>query len=470
MAFAQNQRIYDRVLFNAQNKALALILSIDRAAIESARRQSLMEEIQALGAKFEAQTKIAPHYVGIPFVRSIIAGKVASELRQLLILSGIATAIILFAFFRSFISVLFPMIIIGIVVIWSVGFVVIFGFKITILTGLLPPILVVIGIPNCVYLLNKYHQEYLLHQNQARALGRIIRKIGIVAFMTNATTAIGFAVFILMENQNLREFGIISSLSIMVTYLASIILLPIFYSLVPPPTPRHLAHLERRPLNWMLDFLDFLVFKRRRLTYAIVLVITIVFLIGFWQLRPLSYMVDNLPEDSAPKQDMRFFEKHFTGIMPLEIVVDTKRRKGVMQQNTLKQIDQFEASLAEVAPIAPPLSLLSLIKASRQAFYGQNAEFYGLPNNREAPFLLRYMENSQDTSQKAYLATFADSLGQSMRISLKVADIGSYRLDSLIEQVVKPRIRQSFKDPRFEVKVTGTTLIFCGVMTTWCKA
>ncbi len=460
LAFARDQMFYEGILFDPNSTATLLLISIDKEVLESSARQALVQRIQEIGGNFERDTKIDLHYAGLPFIRSIVTGQVGSELQMLLMLSGLVTSVILFLFFRSFIAVIFPLIIIGTVVVWCVGFLVIFGFKITILTGLLPPVLVVIGIPNCVYLINKYHQEFKVHQHKTRALSNIIRKIGVVAFLTNTTTAIGFAVFIFMDNINLKQFGIISSLCIFSLFIVSITMLPIFYSFLPAPTARQLSHLDRKPLNKLLHFFHTSVFHYRRVVYITVGVIAVLAVVGITQMRAISYMVDNIPKDSQPMKDIAFFDKHFNGLMPLEIVVNTKRKQGVMRLSTLRQVEKFEQSLEEVSLVSQPLSLVTLVKASKQAFYNNQPEFYELPTSRDRPFILAYLEGGQDSTSQQFLNTLVDSTGQRMRISLKVADVGSERLDSLINQVIRPKIDESFKDDRLAVDVTGITLIF----------
>ncbi len=458
--FARSQKFYENILFNPENNAIAILLSIDKDIMETVARVKLMDDIQRLGFEFQDKTKVKVHFAGLPFVRSVLAKKVAIELKFLLMLSGIATAVILFVFFGSFISVIFPLIIIGTVVVWTMGLIQLFGMKITILMGLLPPILVVIGIPNCVYLLNKYHQEYKQHQNQAKALVRIIRKIGVVTLMTNTTTAIGFAVFYFMENKNLSDFGLVSSLGIMATFVVSIVLLPAFYSLVPPPTAKQLRHLDRKPLNAVLDWLHVIVFRYSTVTYIAVLLILVLSIVGFSQIKVISFMVDNLPEGSTLKKDLAFFEENFTGVMPLEVLIDTQKRKGVMTGNTLDLAEKFVRSLDEVEHVSKPISLLGLIKASRQAFYNNDSAFYALPDKRERPFILRYLQGGQDSTSKALINTMVDSTGQKMRLSFKVRDIGSDRLDSLVNNVIRPKIAATFEKTNMKVDVTGTTFIF----------
>ncbi|MDX2306207.1 MAG: efflux RND transporter permease subunit [Microscillaceae bacterium] len=460
LRFARNQKFYEDLLFNPQNQSSLILVAVNKNTLESYGRQELIKKMQALGASFTKGTQVELHYAGLPFVRSIVTGQVGDELKILLVLSGIATAVILFLFFHSLTAVIFPMIIIGIVVVWSMGLLVIFDYKVTILTGLLPPVLVVIGIPNCVYLLTKYHQEYRHLGDKHRALRRIIRKIGIVTFMTNATTAIGFAVFILMDNINLKQFGVISSICITAMFLVSIILLPAFYSFLPSPTEGELKHLDRKPLTKTLEMIHRLIFEYRIWVYAAVACLILVSLVGIFRLKTLSYMVDNIPLDSQPKKDLVFFEENFRGVMPLEIVVDTQKKRGATRLSTLKLVEKLERSLATVPELSKPLSLVTLIKATNQAFYNHHPDFYALPSNRDQVFIYNYMKGGQDSTTRRLLNTLVDSTGQKVRISYKVADVGSIALDSLIEQVIRPRVDSVFAKTNMKTHITGNTLIF----------
>lgn len=460
LRFAGNLLFYERQIFQRDNGANIILLTLEKEYLDSYLRTQLIESIKQTGENFSKNTGIELHYGGIPFLRSVMSGEVARELKNLLLFSVIATGILLFLFFRSWTAVLFPLLIIGILIVWCVGLIVLFGYKINILTALMPPLLVVIGIPNCVYLLNRYHQEYRLLKNKREALGKIIRKIGIVSLMTNATTAAGFAVFIFMDVQTLKEFGVISSICIACTFVVSIILLPIIYSFLPAPRAKDLKHLDRKPLLSLLRLIEYTAFHQRTLVFILALVIAVFSLWGIFQMKALSYMTENIPYRSKPKQDLLFFEKNFRGVMPLEIVVDTKKKRGVLRLSSLMKIEKLEKSLDSISLIAKPLSVLSLIKASKQAFYNNLPEFYELPNNQEFPFILNYLSGGQDSSSKKLLQTFVDSTGQKMRISLKVADVGSERLDSLVKKVIRPKLDQMTADQRMEAHITGTTYIF----------
>ena len=492
--FAKTLRFYENQLVNAENGATMILVSMEKVILNSPERDVLISKIYKLTDRFIDQTNIQLHYAGVPVVRNTMMTKVGKELTRLLVFSLLATAFVLLIFFKSLKAVIFPLLIIGVVVIWTMGMLGLFGYEITILTGLLPPILVVIGIPNAVYLLNKYHQEVRRHGNKIKALSTIIRKIGVVTLMTNTTTAIGFFVFSFMEINILREFGTVASINIMSTFVVSLILLPIFFSYLPAPKPRELTHLDRRPLNAVLTNFENIVFNHKKLVYAVLVMVLVASSIGISKMKVVAFMVDDIPAESRIKRDLAFFEQNFSGVMPLEIVIDTRRKKGVMNLRNLQQVDAFETELRNIGLLSPPVSIINFVKATRQAYYLNDSSYYSLPTRNDQGFILQYLKtNSQDTSATAkLLSAFVDTTGQTMRISLKVADVGSIKMDSLINQVVRPRvvknfytakirdfstmdddelvargermaekITKEFFNPRdLKVEITGTTLLF----------
>lgn len=459
LQIALDQQIYSRQLINPANGATLMVLTVDVGVIASKDRQRLIDDIVMVTGLFEEKTGIQVHHAGVPFVRAVMSGKVQEELKLFLFLSVVVTALILFAFFRSIKAVLFPMIVIVVMIIWSLGTLVLFGYKITLLTGLIPPIIVVIGIPNCIYLLNKYHQEYVKTGDQRKSLAHIIRRIGFVTLITNFTTAIGFLVLITTGIAVLKEFGVVAGLNILATFVVSIILIPAIFSYLPPPSARHLRHLESRRLDSVLTYFDVLVHRHRYRIMAFTAVVVAVSCVGLWQIQSNAYMVDDIPEESEIRQDLAFFERNFGGVMPLELVVNTGRPKGVMNLNTLKRVDSLQLFLAARPELTPPISIVSFLKAGRQAFYQGNPAFYELPAGRERAFLMPYLQNNPDARHLS--GTFMDSTGQKIRVSLKMADIGSLRMNTMINDVVQPEISRLFPDSLgVDVALTGTTLLF----------
>jgi len=456
--FANNLKFYSGQLINEHNGATLILVTVDKEALNSEYRHTMVADIVRAGDQFHDQTDVKVHYAGLPYVRSVNTLKIKEELNKFLVYSIIITGLILFGFFRSLKAVLFPLIIIGIIVVWVLGTISLFHYKITLLTGLIPSIIVVIGIPNSVYMLNKYHHEYSTHGDQMKALGKIIKNIGIVTFITNFTTAVGFFVLVFTGIPILREFGIVAGINIMCTFIVSTIMIPSVFSLFKPPSDRHLRHLDFKMLNKALVGMDVLVHKHRPLIFITAISLMAVSFYGLLQVKSISYMVDDLPEDSPLAKQLEFFEENFSGVMPLEVIVDTGSKKGVQNLGNLRKINEFEMFLDSLEGISQPVSVVSFIKAARQAFYNQNPAFYSIPNNRESAFILRYLKEESDEAGIA--KSFVDSTGQFIRISLKMPDVGSNKMDSLVNQVISPRIDKIFSDSKMEVKITGTVPLF----------
>lgn len=455
---ATAQKFYDGQLINHENGAMLILISIDKEVLNSSKRVLITEDVIMLGNLFTQDSGIELHYAGLPFVRSVVMERVKQEMMMFIGFSVLITGLIMLIFFRSWTAVIFPLVIIGVVVIWVMGSLALLDYKITILTGVIPSIIVVIGIPNSIYLLNKYHAEFGEHGDKMKAISRVVRKIGLVTLITNTTTAVGFIVLAFTEIIILKEFGIIAGVNIMATFLVSIILLPSVFSYLPAPSLRHLKHLEFKPLDRLLTGFDVLAHRHSYIIFTVSGIIIALSIIGLYKINAVTYMVDDIPSDSIIKKDLTFFEDNFGGIMPLEIIVDTQRPKGVLDLKNLKVIESFEKFLGDQKVMSRPVSIVSFIKASRQAFYNNNPARYELPNNRDKNFILRYFRN--ESKDRSMMNSFVDSTGQIMRISIQIADIGSIKLDSLINGVLIPKKDELFKDTSLQATITGTTPIF----------
>ena len=458
---ASKLKLYSNQLINPVNGATISFIAIQKEIILSSNRDILIKFIVDQSKKFESETGITIHFAGFPYARSIISTEVKKELNVFLFFSLMITGLILFLFFRSLRVVLYTLIIIGMVVIWSLGTLALLDYKITLLTGLIPSIIVVIGIPNSVYMINKYHREYNTHGDQIKAMINTIKKIGIVIFITNLTTAVGFLVLTTTNIKILAEFGSVIGIHIMSTFVVSIILIPSIFSLFPPPSKKNLKYLKLKKIDWIIKKIDVMVHTKRLSIFVVTLTIIVFSIVELNKIEVVSYMVDDLPENNPLKKDLKFFEDNFSGIMPLEIVIDTGHKKGAQSLKNLQKVDNFEKSISSIEYISPPISIVGFTKTVRQAFYKQNEAFYSLPTTRDMGFIMNYLRDNDNNNEFNRLAqSFVDSTGRYLRISLKIADIGSNKLDSLVNNVIQPKIDSVFSDSKLKATITGSTFIF----------
>ncbi len=458
MGAIRNQKFYMGQIVNQENGATMMLISITKEVMNSSKRIAMTKALVELGDQFAKDTGIQLRYAGLPFIRAMMATEVRKEMQIFLYLSALVTGVIMFFFFRSFRAVLFSMIIIGIVVVWVMGTLSLFGYKITLLSGLIPPVIVTIGITNAIYLLNKYHLEFAKRRNKEEAIAAVVNKMGLAMFLTNLTVAIGFLTLLTTDILVLREFGIVAGINIMALFVVSLIMIPGIFSWLPEPTPKHLRHLNFKILGSFLAYVDIIVHRYRPAIYLTSLAITVVAAFGMLRLESISFMMDDVPEGSQIKKDLQFFESNFSGILPLEIEVNTGKRRGVLNIKNLEKIDEFESFIDSISVVSRPVSVISLVKASKQAFYNYNPAKYALPSKAESGYILRYMKGQTDNT--GLLKSFVDSTFTKMRISMQIADIGSKRLDSLVHEVIEPRMNQIFEGTNIQTSVTGTTKLF----------
>lgn len=446
---------YKELIYNNETNAYVLAISVDKDKMNSKEREGLVADIQDVCQTFEKDENVKLHYSGLPYIRVVTSVKIKKELYMFSALALAICIIVLFLFFRSFKAVFVPVLIVLTGVIWAMGMLALFGYKITLLSGMIPPLLIVIGIPNSIYMLNKFHHEFVSHGNKVKALQRVIIKIGKATFLTNLTTASGFATFMIVKSDILRQFGIIASLNILALFVLSLLLIPIIFSLIGPPSSRHVGHLDNRWVSKIIEKLMHITSHHRKTVYIVAVSIILVGIYGITRIKSSGYMVDDIPETDPVYVDLKFFEQNFHGLMPLEIMVDTKKPQGVMQLTTFRKIEQLEESLKVYPELSRPTSLLDLLKFSKQAFYNGFERYYTLPNNREKNFILQYATEGEENVDM--LHSFLDSTRQATRISIRVKDVGTKRMEELYAGFMSD-IDSVFTSDKYDITVTGSSI------------
>ena len=449
---------YKSKLYNDSTDASLLAITLDSKIINSKARDKFILNIKKTIEDFIKDKNIKVHYSGLPFIRTNMTTKVAAELKFFTLLAVLVTAFILLLFFRSFYIMLFSILVVAVGVTWSLGTIALMGYKISILLGLIPPLIIVVGIPNCIFLINKYHQEYKKHGNQAKSLIRIIQKIGFATFMTNATTAVGFATFIITNNRMLQEFGVIASINIMFVFLLSLLLIPPIFSYLSPPKIRHIKHLENKFIQGLIEKFILIITHHRKSVYLTATAIVLICIYGITKMKTTGNIVDDIPRHDPVYTDLKFFENNFGGVMPFEVAVDYGKDGAATQLNSLRQIEELQTVISSYPEFSRSLSIADAVKFSKQAFYNGSAVKYGLPNDLEKSFLAPYFKNKagkRDTLLKA----FVDSSKRITRISAQMQDIGTNQMQRILNDI-KPRIDSIFNPEEYKVTITGNSLVF----------
>lgn len=449
---------YDNLIYNAESETIQTIIYLDKDIMNTAvRNEFILNDLGDLVKIFEEETNLDVHVSGMPYIRTWNTKSIVDEIGVFIVAALLVTSIIFFFFFRSFRATFISMFVVIIGVMWAFGILGLFQYEITILTALIPPLIIVIGIPNCIFLINKYQQEVKKHGNQALSLQRVISKIGNATLMTNITTASGFATFIILDSDLLKEFGIVASVNIIGIFILSLLIIPILYSFMPLPKTKHLKHLNKKWIDMFVNWMEHIVRNHRIAVYITSVVVLVLSIIGIYQIEITGSRIEDLPKNTHYFKDIRFFEEEFDGIMPMEIVVDTKRKNGVTKPATLRRMDQLGTVIEEIPELSKPVSVVNLVKYSKQAFYNGIPKYYQLPTSQENTFIMDVVRKSQ--SDGDLLESFVDSTGQTARLTTYMRDVKIDRMEE-IEEDVQESITKFFPSERFNVYMTGKALLF----------
>jgi len=448
---------YDGLLYKDSSDATLMMVFVNAGLFNSQDRGQGVEQITDIVDEFTADSGIECHISGLPFIRTEMTNKVKDELRFFILLAAAMTGLLLFFFFRNIGVVAVCLLVVGIGVVWSMGTIGMLGYRISMLMGLIPPLMIVIGVPNCVYLMNKYHGEYKKHGNKAKALTRVVQKIGNATFMTNMTTAMGFATFMFTHSDIMRHFGVVAAINIIAIFVISIVTIPIVTSFMPAPRRKHVKHLDRKWLYFMVNKFVKIVQDYRRPVYIGVALVMLVSIYGMTRVKTTGNIVGDFPVNDRVIHDLTWFEDNFNGVMPFEMVVDCKRPGQIMKPNNLQKLEKLQRKLEAHPEFSRSLSIVDATKFARQAFYNGSESRYGLIKRNEQSFIGPYFQSDYNTGGME--STFLDSARSITRISAQIADIGTEEMEALLANL-RVEVEEIFPPDKYEVTMTGTSIVF----------
>ncbi|MCX7954205.1 MAG: efflux RND transporter permease subunit [Bacteroidales bacterium] len=457
-----SNKFYKGLLFIPEKHIYLALITLNKKFVNDENRFLIINQIEKCLRDYSEFTNIETHISGLPYIRSKTTELIKHESYLFIILSVILSLVIMFIYFRSFRAIFSSLIVVAASVITFFGLLVLFDFKLTILTALVPSLLIIIGIENCIYFINRYTIEFKEHNNNAKALTRILQRIGTAVFLTNITTAIGFGSFALSSNSLFREFGIISSLNIIIEFIYSIILIPILLSLFRRPKSRHLKYISGFVSNTLLLRIEKIIIDKSIYVFVFIVIVLIISIIGIFRIKISGKLVDDLKKNNVVYTDLKFFEQHIGGIMPFEIIVNTGRKKGVLNLKNLKRMEELQLYINENFNnmFSKPVSIVEVLKYANQCFYNNDTEKYKMPTQQEFVFINDYMPDLSTYKKKTnFIKSFIDSTQKITRISYQIKDIG-YNDLKILNNKLKQKIDSIFPEKKYKVYYTGNSVIF----------
>ena len=451
---------YDKFLINSETQAVRTAINLKTEVVNTIKREDFVTEILEPSVRaFEEKYNLDVRISGMPYVRTKYSQTIKAELGKFLILAVLVTSIIFFLFFRSFRATLISVFTVSIGVMWTLGIVGLLEYELTVLTAIIPPLIIVIGMPNCIFLINKYQRELNIHGNKQIALDKVITKIGNATLMTNVTTASGFATFITTNSKLLSEFGLVASLSILSIFILCLLIIPIVYSFLPIPKEEHLKHQNRKWINKLLNWMVSVVKDKRIEVYVISIIMLAVSIIGIYKIEISGSFIDDMPRNTEFFDDIMYYEREFNGILPLEIYIDGGRKESVRRLSTIRNLEKVQNAISEFPELSTPISLVNGVKYSKQAFYNGNPKYYQVPTKQEESFIASYVKNSEVSGDVDLLKPYIDSTAQYTRITTFMKDMKIERMERIEEELYE-KIDKFLPPDRYEVFLTGKAYLF----------
>ena len=450
---------FEGVLYNKKSKAIRSIIYLDKDVVNSGNRKGfIIKKFIPLLKKYEEKIGIKIYISGESYMRPLNGIKISRTIFFLITITILVTSFIFYLFFRSFRATFISMLVVAIASIWSLGILGLVGYGITILLALVPPLIVVISIPNCVYFINKYQNEIISNGNKKKSLQTVIKKIGNITLITNITTAVCFATFIFTNNTFLKEFGIIASLSIITVFFVSLITIPIIYSYIPLPKKRHLVHLKRKNNFFLINYIKYIIFNKRKILYLIAFLFFIISLFGISKIKFSETILDTFPKKVTYYQDILFFDEEFSGIHSLEFWIDTKKKGKATGVANLKKVEELEKVIQDIPELSKPTSIANIIKFAKQAYYNGNPKYYQLPTIQENAFIGSYL-TSVESDSESYLSNYLDTEKQHFRVTTFIKNISVKEIEN-IKNKLEREVKRIFNPDKYTVELLGKPIFF----------
>ena len=424
---------FNNLLFNRSSNVSLMMVRINDEVIKDKTKWPLVYKIENLARTYEKHLgKI--HIAGLPYLRIVIGSRIQGEMFLFIGISMFVTSLLLYVFFRSFRVVAISLIVVAIAVIWAMGVIGFLEYRLSPLMALIPPLMIVIGVPNCVFLLTKFHQEVKEHGNKIKALSRVIQKIGTATFMTNFTTALGFGTFIFTNSEKLMEFGIAASVNIMMVFVLSLTILPIISSFSPQPKARHLKHLDRKFARGIIGSVLYVTQYKRNWVYAVSIILVAIGFYGITKIKTTGNLTSDLPSKDPLKLDMMFLEKNFGGSIPFEIMINYKskgRLFSATNNTTLEKVDSVQQLLNKDSLFSKSISVVDLVKFVNMSYYGNDTNSFTLFSNNEKGRIKKYIDQfnlNNPSNQGMSMKELVDTSSTILRIRCQIKDLGSYEV------------------------------------------
>ncbi|HRD39953.1 MAG TPA: MMPL family transporter, partial [Bacteroidia bacterium] len=231
---------------------------------------------------------------------------------------------------------------------------------------------------------------------------------------------VGFLSLLFSSIQPIRDFGIYTSVGIVIAFILSYTLLPALLFFFTPKKLVSVHGHDNNTYNVMRKML-FWIFRNQKTIVAITVLLIITSVAGIYKIKVNNLLLDDLSNGVKIKQDFNFFDKEYSGVRPLEIQITVKDTgKNVWDYSIIKQLNGLDEFIKKEYGAGFLYSPASLVKSLNKAL-NDNAGLT-LPNQEDFETITKELKNNKKNKDIKRLVS-ADF--KTARISAKIQDVGS---------------------------------------------
>ncbi len=399
------------------------------------------------------------HVAGLPVVVDGLDRLIRADMKWLPPLSLLMTILFLFIMFRRISAVIYPLVIVALSLLSTLGLMAWTGIAITNITQILPTFMIVVGIGDSVHILAFFYQQYGKGQDRESAVVSAFGHAGLAVVMTSLTTAVGLASLVVADVAPIADLGVAAPAGVLLAMFYTILLLPALLSLFPVTGKKEQ---KNSAIDRLLASIARLACRRPWQTVILASFLTLLATAETGQLEFSHNGLKWLPENSSIRKDTEWIDQHFAGSITLEAVIDSGRKNGLYDPDFLHHLEKAAKRVEEFADdtifVGRVMTLTTVLKEIHQALNENKHDFYTIPDKREViaqEFLLFENSGSDD------LEEIVDTEFRRVRLTIKTPYRDASRYRKLIV-AINDELRSHF--PAVEIKITGIMALFSAMV------
>jgi predicted RND superfamily exporter protein len=437
------QKIYESKewigsFFSEDKKAIALVLK-NEEKLSKKKSDELIEGIEKSIGSYHFE---ATHLAGKLKAQQVYLMRMQREIILFLVVAIVLVIITLAVTFRSLWGVIFPILIVLFSIIWQLGIMQLLGKKIDVLQVLVPTILFVVGMSDVIHILSKYVEELRYGTSKTEAIRRSMKDVGLATFLTSFTTAVGFFTLITAQIMPIRDFGVYTSIGVMVAFFLTIIMMPAIMVLAPLPKISKDKKASEKWHKFLTGNFRFVIRYRKAIFWGFG-IITVVCLSVIPRIKVNNFLLEDLRPHEPLKKEFMFFEKKFSGGRPFEMLIESKNTdQKLFRSDVIYEIQKLELLAKKHFDLGFIQSPVSMVKFFNRAQNSGLNNYFKVPVKKNELDSILYRMELSGFLEMEQSRLFVDESQTKARISAKMDDLGSYVVNNMEKEFLKEAYQQ----------------------------